>query len=144
MTSTDNHENASLSSEDSLNRKIKATSLGKGLQLFNGGSDESEEEEAVPSCSANSSHLNSLITQCSNMNTPKAAPGVASIPRQTSPCRDIPAVAIVPQTSPRLAARSKSSSKHTSKKNSSSNNKKKQNRTGEGLLPDGLEKLTLT
>jgi hypothetical protein len=142
MTSTDNHENASLSSEDSLNRKIKATSLGKGLQLFNGGSDESEEEEAEPSRSANSSHLNSLITQRSNMNTPKAAPEVASIPRRTSPRRDIPAVAIVPRTSPRLAARSKSSSKHTTKKNSSSNNKKKQNRTGEGLLPDGLETLT--
>jgi hypothetical protein len=75
------------------------------------------------------------------MNTPKAAPEVASIPHLTSPCHVIPAVAIVPCTSPHLAARSKSSSKCTTKKNIS-NNKKKQNWSGEGLLPDGLETLT--
>jgi hypothetical protein len=139
MTGTD--DNASVASEDSsLHRKIQATLLGKGLQLFNGGSDESEEEEAVPSHSANSSHLNSLITQRSNMNTPKAAPGVASIPRRTSPRREIPAVAIVPRTSPRLASR-RSKSSSTNKKNNN-NKKKKQNRIGEGLLPDGLETLT--
>jgi hypothetical protein len=131
MTSID--DNASASSDDSMNRKIRATVKVRQLRLRRADDSESEEEEeedreGLPSDT--NSHLNSIITQRSNvLSTPRYK--AASPPR-----REIPAVAVVPvRSSPRLAARLQSSMM-------ANKQQKQQNRAGEGALPDGLDTLT--
>jgi hypothetical protein len=131
MTSID--DNASASSDDSMNHKIRATVTVHQLRLSR-PEDDSESEEAeddregLPSVT--NSHPNSIVAQCSNvLCTPRNK--AASPPSR----REIPAVAVVPvRSSPRLAARSQSSTM--------ANKQKQQNRAGEGSLPDGLDTLT--
>jgi len=129
MTSID--DNASASSDDSMNRKIHATVTVRQLRLRrpeDSESDDDDDREGLPSVT--NSHPNSIVTQHSN---------VLCTPRNKAPAspsrREIPAVAVVSvRSSPRLAARSQSST--------TANKQKQQNRAGEGSLPDGLDTLT--
>jgi hypothetical protein len=126
------NDNASASSEDdSMNSKIHATVTVRQLRLCKPGDSETEyedDDQEQGSLSVTNSHLNSIITQPSNVHH---TPTIAASP----PRREIPAVAVVPvRSSPRLAARSQSSTM--------ANKPKQQKRVGEGSLPDGLDTLT--
>jgi hypothetical protein len=71
MTSID--DNASASSDDSMNRKIRATVQVRQLRLRRADDSESEEEEeedreGLPLDT--NSHLNSIVTQRSNVLMP--------------------------------------------------------------------------
>jgi hypothetical protein len=85
------NDNPSASSEDnSMNRKICATVTVRQLRLCKAEDSKSEDEDDQEGLlSVTNSHLNSIITQHSNVHTP---PTIAASP----PCQEIPAVAVVP------------------------------------------------
>jgi hypothetical protein len=80
------NDNASASSKgDSMNCKIYATEMVCQLRLCKNAEDEDDREE-LPLVT--NSHLNSIVTQHSNVHTPPIA--------ASPPCREIPATAVVP------------------------------------------------
>jgi hypothetical protein len=142
---TDNNDDISVSSTStgsSFDKKISATSLGKGVGLdIYGGTDDIDLEEddkndaedaPAEECSVANSQINSLITQHCTMNTPIGA----SNPIPTSLSTGLSSL-----TQQSSNKNNKQKEQESSSITNSNSINKKQVRVGESSLPKGLENM---